>query len=113
MSSVSDFSTDQVFNSREELTEWVKNEARSHSQVIVIRRSKEKKGYVVKIEYACERGSVSRSKSTPEKSKPCKKIDCKFKMVAKFSKTTGVWSIKMKNSVHNHERIMYMEGHAY
>ncbi|XP_071704630.1 PKS-NRPS hybrid synthetase cheA-like [Rutidosis leptorrhynchoides] len=103
----------QVFNSREELTEWVKNEARSHSQVIVIRRSKEKKGYVVKIEYACERGGVSRSKSTPEKSKPCKKIDCKFKMVAKFSKTTGVWSIKMKNSVHNHERIMYMEGHAY
>ncbi|XP_071734886.1 uncharacterized protein [Rutidosis leptorrhynchoides] len=113
MSSVSDFSTDQGFNNREQLTEWVKSEAPSHNQVIVIRRTKEQNGYLVKIVFVCERGGVSKSKSTPKKSKPSKKINCKFEMVAKFSKKTGVWSIKMKQSVHNHEPIMYMEGHAY
>ncbi|XP_071705421.1 uncharacterized protein [Rutidosis leptorrhynchoides] len=76
MSSVSDFSTDQVFNNREELIEWVKKEARSHSQVIVIRRSKTKNGYLAKILFMCERGGMSVSKSAPEKSKPSKKIDC-------------------------------------
>ncbi|XP_071728757.1 uncharacterized protein [Rutidosis leptorrhynchoides] len=113
MSSLSDFSTDQVFNNREELIEWVKKEARSHSQVIIIKRSATKNGYLARIEFMCERGGVSRSKSTPTKSKPCKKIDCKFEMVAMFSKRSGVWSIKMIDAVHNHQRIMYMEGHAY
>ncbi|XP_071728922.1 uncharacterized protein [Rutidosis leptorrhynchoides] len=92
MSSVSDFSTDQVFKNREQLTEWVKSEARSHNQVIVIRRTKEQNGYLVTIVFVCERGGVSKTK---------------------FSKITGVWSIKMKQSVHNHAPIMYMEGHAY
>ncbi|XP_071695780.1 uncharacterized protein [Rutidosis leptorrhynchoides] len=61
MSSVSDFSTDQVFNNREELNEWVKKMARLHSQVIITKRSKTQNGYLVKIVFMCERGGVYES----------------------------------------------------
>ncbi|KAL6501079.1 hypothetical protein OROHE_025276 [Orobanche hederae] len=61
MANTSEFSTDQVFRSREDLMTWVQNVARSQGYVIVTKRSKAITiGFISKIVLGCDRGGISK-----------------------------------------------------
>ncbi|KAJ0763747.1 putative transcription factor FAR family [Helianthus annuus] len=108
---MSGFSTDQVFKSREELMEWVRNTGRSLGYAIVTKRSKAKNGYVSKVVLMCDRGGVYKSDKDSSRETGTRKINCPFEMVAKFSKKNGSWTLKVKPGEHNHPPGEYMEGH--
>ncbi|KAJ0754861.1 putative transcription factor FAR family [Helianthus annuus] len=108
---MSGFSTDQVFKSREELMEWVRNTGRSLGYAIVTKRSKAKNGYVSKVVLMCDRGGVYKSDKDSSRETGTRKINCPFEMVGKFSKKNGSWTLKVKPGEHNHPPGEYMEGH--
>ncbi|GJZ68440.1 FAR1-related sequence 5-like protein [Tanacetum coccineum] len=109
----SSFYTDQVFWSREDMKNWVKNTAYSLGFVIVIKRSKQcKDGLMNKLVLICDRGGKPRicGSSTNTSSK---KTDCPFKLVAKYSLEHGYWTIRVVCDQHNHLPTVNLEGHAY
>ncbi|KAM7497610.1 hypothetical protein LguiA_022024 [Lonicera macranthoides] len=79
------FTSNQVFNSRDELTSWCKQVGRSCGVVVGIKKSDYKKyGRRARITYACERsGQFKASKKKENNKKPTKhtgtkKCDCPF-----------------------------------
>ncbi|PPD69556.1 hypothetical protein GOBAR_DD33558 [Gossypium barbadense] len=74
----SPFSIDQVFESCEELMQWVQNTAFSLGYIIVTRRSKAKEiGVVSYVTLICDRGGEYKFKESSKKS-GTKKTNCKF-----------------------------------
>ncbi|KAK5786211.1 hypothetical protein PVK06_040843 [Gossypium arboreum] len=83
----SPFFTDQVFESREELMQWVQNMAFSLGYIIVTRRSKAKENGVVSyVTLICDRGGEYKFKESSKKS-GTKKTNCKFRSVDETYKT--------------------------
>ncbi|KAL4581271.1 hypothetical protein LXL04_017482 [Taraxacum kok-saghyz] len=94
-----------IIITRENLKEWVDNVARTLGYVVVTKRSKTKiSGYVSKI--------ILRYKYIWQKYRD-KKINCPFELVGVYYKTYDFWTLTVKNSEHNHDPAMYMEGHAF
>ncbi|XP_024995354.1 protein FAR1-RELATED SEQUENCE 5-like [Cynara cardunculus var. scolymus] len=82
------FSTDTVFNSRQDLIDWVRNVAFSLGFVIVIKRSKSDScGYPSKVVLQCDCGGKHLGN------------DC--------------WTLTAKCEAHNHDFALHLEGHAY
>ncbi|TYJ05205.1 hypothetical protein E1A91_A12G149000v1, partial [Gossypium mustelinum] len=76
----SPFFTDQVFESCEELMQWVQNTTFSLGYIIVTRRSKAKENGVVSyVTLICDRGGEYKFKESSKKS-GTKKTNCKFRL---------------------------------
>ncbi|TYG40109.1 hypothetical protein ES288_D12G066900v1 [Gossypium darwinii] len=98
----SPFFTDRVFESCEELMQWVQNTAFSLGYIIVTRRSKAKENGVVSyVTLICDRGGEYKFKESSKKS-GTKKTNCKFRLVG-----------SVICDQHNHPPAQHMEGHAY
>nr|KJB31022.1 hypothetical protein B456_005G173000 [Gossypium raimondii] len=98
----SPFFTDRVFESREELMQWVQNTTFSLGYIIVTRRSKAKENGVVSyITLICYRGGEYKFKESSKKF-GTKKTNCKFRLVG-----------SVICDQHNHPPAQHMEGHAY
>nr|KAJ0208461.1 hypothetical protein LSAT_V11C500230070 [Lactuca sativa] len=92
----SPFKTNKVFNSRQELMDWVQNMANTLGYVIVIKNSKRNFNVV----FQCDRGGT-------------KKFNCPFSLQGKYSPVDNSWKIKMICEFHNHEPSLYLKGHPY
>ncbi|KAK5793447.1 hypothetical protein PVK06_034593 [Gossypium arboreum] len=76
----SSFFTDRVFESREEMMQWVQNATFSLGYIIVTRRSKAKEnGLVSYVTLICDRGGEYKFKESSKKS-GTKKTNCKFRL---------------------------------
>ncbi|KAG4139479.1 hypothetical protein ERO13_D07G195440v2, partial [Gossypium hirsutum] len=94
--------TDWVFESREEMMQWVQNTTFSLGYIIVTRRSKVKENGVVSyVTLICDRDGEYKFKESSKKSST-KKTNCKFRLVGSV-----IWD------QHNHPPAQHMEGHAY
>ncbi|TYG95711.1 hypothetical protein ES288_A11G289900v1 [Gossypium darwinii] len=90
----SPFFTDQVFESREELMQWVQNTAFSLGYIIVTRRSKAKEnGVVYYVTLICDRGGEYKFKESSKKS-GTKKTNCKFRLVGSYLKQYDGWMLR-------------------
>ncbi|PPS19715.1 hypothetical protein GOBAR_AA00842 [Gossypium barbadense] len=98
----SPFFTDQVFESREELMQWVQNTAFSLGYIIVTRRSKAKEnGVVYYVTLICDRGGEYKFKESSKKS-GTKKTNCKFRLIAKSQHTSIYESFEKSRIVLKH-----------
>ncbi|KAJ9565565.1 hypothetical protein OSB04_001531 [Centaurea solstitialis] len=88
----SKFSTDMMFKSHEDLIDWVKKLGRSLGYIIVIKRSKKKRGVMSKVILICDRGGKYRGK---------------------YPSLNGCWTLTVRCEKHNHEPAEDMEGHPY
>nr|KAJ0199010.1 hypothetical protein LSAT_V11C600320760 [Lactuca sativa] len=105
MAKISDFSTDKVFRSLEDLKNWVQNIARSQGYVIVTKRLKATTfGFKSKVFLCCDRSGIPRSKNAKTK-----KFNCPFELIAKYLKAQDGWKLQVVRDDHNHEPSIYME----
>ncbi|XP_071736753.1 uncharacterized protein [Rutidosis leptorrhynchoides] len=112
----SEFSTDRVFNSRQELTDWVQNVGRSLGYIIITKRSSTHNssgGVTCKVTLMCDRCGIYKSQSSHRHSKLTKKTNCPFKLVGNNSKCSKFWTLKVICEEHNHEPAVHMKGHPY
>ncbi|XP_071695799.1 uncharacterized protein [Rutidosis leptorrhynchoides] len=104
---------DWVFGSREELMDWVHKLAYSLGIVIVTKRSnKRADGFKHKVVLKCDRGGVYKNADS-SKASGTKKINCPFELEARYSSEDDAWTLKVISDQHNHQPIQYMEGHPY
>ncbi|TYG68542.1 hypothetical protein ES288_D05G161300v1 [Gossypium darwinii] len=97
----SPFSIDQVFESCEELMQWVQNTAFSLGYIIVTRRSKAKEiGVVSYVTLICDRGGEYKFKESSKKS-------------GSYLKQYDGWTLRVICDQHNHPPAQHMEGHSY
>nr|KJB24588.1 hypothetical protein B456_004G152900 [Gossypium raimondii] len=105
--------TDRVFESREELMQWVQNTTFSLGYIIVTRRSKAKEnGVVFYVTFICDHGGEYKFKESSKKS-GTKKTNCKFRLVGSYLKQYDGWTLRVICDQHNHPLAQLMEGHAY
>nr|XP_043620335.1 PKS-NRPS hybrid synthetase cheA-like [Erigeron canadensis] len=93
------------------MVEWAQNLARSQGYLLVTKRSKKVNGYLCKVVLMCDRGGVC--KNSGDKDTKSKKIDCKFELVGRYYKVNDLWVLKVKCDEHNHEPLLFPEGHPY
>nr|KJB40243.1 hypothetical protein B456_007G053200 [Gossypium raimondii] len=102
-----------MFESREELMQWVQSTAFSLDYIIVTRRSKAKENGVVSyVTFICDRGGEYKFKESSKKS-GTKKTNCKFRLVGSYLKQYDGWTLRVICDQHNHPPAQHMEGHAY
>ncbi|KAH1129710.1 hypothetical protein J1N35_001088 [Gossypium stocksii] len=107
----SPFFTDRVFESREELMQWVQNTTFSLCYIIVTRRSKAKENGVVScVTLICD--CEYKFKESSKKS-GTKKTNCKFRLVGSYVKQYDGWTLRVICDQHNHPPAQHMKGHAY
>ncbi|TYH19848.1 hypothetical protein ES288_A05G384400v1 [Gossypium darwinii] len=93
----SPFFTDRVFESREELMQWVQNTAFFLGYIIVMRRSKAKENGVVSyVTLICEYKFKESSKKS-----------------SSYLKQYDGWTLRVICDQHNHPPAQHIEGHAY
>ncbi|KAJ4716771.1 FAR1-related sequence [Melia azedarach] len=114
------FTTDMVFNSREELVEWIRDTGKRNGLVIVIKKSDVGgDGRRPRISFACERSGAYRRKyaegQTPKRPKTTgtKKCGCPFLLKGHKLDTDDDWMLKVICGVHNHPVTQHVEGHSY
>ncbi|KAJ9543670.1 hypothetical protein OSB04_023377 [Centaurea solstitialis] len=109
----SNFSTDMMFKSHEDLIDWVKKLGRSLGYIIVIKRSKKKQGVMSKVILICDRGGKYRGNGSSSRNTGTKKMGCPFELAGKYSSLNGCWTLTVRCEKHNHEPAENMEGHPY
>nr|XP_043630185.1 uncharacterized protein LOC122601496 [Erigeron canadensis] len=110
---ISEFSTDKVFKSHQDLTDWVQNMGRSLGYVIVIKRTNARPcGYVYKIRLMCDRSGVYKNKSLVA-NPTSKKTNCPFELEGNYSCKYDCWKLRVICEKHNHEPALNMKGHPY
>ncbi|GKA10322.1 FAR1-related sequence 5-like protein [Tanacetum coccineum] len=109
----SEFATNMVFKSHEDMTDWVKTKGRSLGYAIIIRRSrKEENGFISEVVLMCNHGGIDKSKNLTT-DKTSKKINCPFQLVGKYSLWECGWTLQVICEKHNHEPALDMEGHPH
>ncbi|XP_076889419.1 protein FAR1-RELATED SEQUENCE 5-like [Bidens hawaiensis] len=93
------------FNSVAELVYWVKKTGRKHGCVISVQRSRERS-----VELVCNRGGESKLKGTVRHTGSIKR-GCPFKLVGRYHAPGGCWKLEFVNETHNHESVLFEEGH--
>nr|XP_043621284.1 PKS-NRPS hybrid synthetase cheA-like [Erigeron canadensis] len=93
------------------MVKWAQNLARSQGYLLVTKRSKKVNGYLCKVVFMCDRGGVY--KKSGDKDTKSKKIDCKFELVGRYYKVNDLWVLTVKCDEHNHEPLLFLEGHPY
>ncbi|XP_057441555.1 indole-3-acetaldehyde oxidase-like isoform X2 [Lotus japonicus] len=110
-----EFTTDQVFPTRDDLLDWARSVGRENGFVVVIMRSDN--GSVKRKELVtlgCEKGGKYKPyKSTlTRKNTRSKKCQCPFRLRGRPVKGGG-WKVRVTCGFHNHERAETLEGHTY
>ncbi|KAL6541943.1 hypothetical protein OROGR_011429 [Orobanche gracilis] len=116
MQTMSSFYNDRVFETREELMDWVQTTARNLGYVIVIQRTKKTVlGFVKNVYLMCDRGGEYKSASQSTTLSGTKKCGCPFQLIAKYSHdpTHSGWKINVICDIHNHDPAIFLEGHAF
>ncbi|KAI5677264.1 hypothetical protein M9H77_08214 [Catharanthus roseus] len=120
------FTTDRIFNSKDELVDWAKQTAiKANSYLIVNRyqksRTSDHRSYV---KLACEREGTVRKKTKSivehEEEVPIKrrglyetkKCGFPFKLKEEQMATSEDWKLFVHNGRHNHKIVVYNHGHA-
>ncbi|XP_076955820.1 uncharacterized protein LOC143630786 [Bidens hawaiensis] len=104
----------QVFMCFDELKQWAYNTRLNNGYVIVTQRSKTNvAGDKNKVFLRCDRGGVYKGKATVRHVGGTKKINCPFKLIAKYHKEEDGWKLKVVCGSHNHPPAIYMEGHEF
>ncbi|KAJ1375943.1 MULE transposase domain [Sesbania bispinosa] len=110
------FTTDEIFESRDELLNWVRGIAMDHGFVVVIMRSDS--GGIdrkIKLILGCERSGKYR----PYKSElvrnvtGSRKCECPFRLRGRPLANGVGWKLNVVCDVHNHEVAESLEGHPY
>ncbi|KAI5969638.1 hypothetical protein CANMA_001301 [Candida margitis] len=113
---------DQVFQSRDDLNEFIADFARDNGFGVVIAHSNKKAIY-----YTCELGGRYRHKKTKkiDESKQVdvgegymldpdtktKKLKCPYSMTASYKKSTGIWTLRTTCNEHNHPQLDPLSNH--
>ncbi|KAJ1406826.1 MULE transposase domain [Sesbania bispinosa] len=110
------FTTDEIFESRDELLNWVRGIAMDHDFVVVIMRSDS--GGIdrkIKLILGCERSGKYR----PYKSElvrnvtDSRKCECPFRLRGRPLANGVGWKLNVVCGVYNHEVAESLEGHPY
>ncbi|XP_052300876.1 PKS-NRPS hybrid synthetase cheA-like [Citrus sinensis] len=114
------FSTDKVFNSREELIEWTRNAGKRNGYVIIIKKSDvSAHGRNPRIIFACERSGAYKCVSSEGQRPKCpkatgtKKCNCPFRLKGQYLANDNCWVLKVICAEHNHPAAKHLEGHSY
>ena len=103
-----------MFNSHQDIIDWVQNVGRSLCYIIIIKRSKNNKnGVVSKVIFQCDRGGAYKSTKISSRNTGTKKINCPFGLVGKYSSVNDCWTLSVICETHNHAPALHMEGHSY
>ena len=103
-----------MFDSREELTDWVSTTAKRLGFVLVTRRSrKNRAGIVTKVVFVCDRhGEYTGKGLMSSRATSTKKYSCPFELEGSYREYDG-WKVIVKNHNHNHSKSWGLQGHAY
>ncbi|KAL8456216.1 hypothetical protein ACS0TY_034438 [Phlomoides rotata] len=135
------FTTTALFESRDELIKWVRDAAKPHRMVVVIKRSDNGFGKKkARLLLGCERGGEYREvngrslksnvdetddmcdltdelygikKSKKIRDTGTKKCGCEFLLRGRQVEFMGDWALEVICGVHNHPLAQYLEGHSY
>ncbi|KAL8476987.1 hypothetical protein ACS0TY_029330 [Phlomoides rotata] len=135
------FTTTILFESRDELIKWVRDAAKPHGMIVVIKRSDNGFGKKkARLLLGCERGGEYREVkerslklNVDETVDKCdlnyeldgnknvkkiretgtKKCGCQFLLRGRQVEFMGDWALEVICGVHNHPLAQYLEGHSY
>ncbi|XP_076928144.1 protein FAR1-RELATED SEQUENCE 5-like [Bidens hawaiensis] len=93
------------FDSVAELVDWVKKTGREHGCVISVQCSRERS-----VELVCNRGGEPKLKGTVRHTWSIKR-GCPFKLVGRYNVPGDCWKVKVVNETHNHDPVLFEEGH--
>ncbi|XP_022146566.1 2-succinylbenzoate--CoA ligase, chloroplastic/peroxisomal isoform X2 [Momordica charantia] len=117
-----EFTTNEIFKSREALISWTREVGKRNGLVIVIKTSDAGvNGRRPRISFGCERSGSYRRTSKLEvlgdrkarKLTGTKKCGCPFLLKGQKLTTDDDWIVKVVCGVHNHLAIKNMEGHSF
>ncbi|KAL6513862.1 hypothetical protein OROHE_019318 [Orobanche hederae] len=116
-----EFTTDQIFESRDDMLDWVRTIGRKNGFVIVIDKSAKKIGNKLhKCTLVCEKGGkyqpprYLKSGETLKRCTSTKKIGCPFSLRGVPIPPDGIlWGITVVCGEHNHAPTQYLKGHEY
>ncbi|GAB2275172.1 hypothetical protein Dimus_009933 [Dionaea muscipula] len=123
-----EFTTKQIFQTRNDMTDWVRMVGRQHGFVVVIDKSAHGNGNKLpKCTLICDRGGKYRPPKyllpgqTLQKNTETKKCDCPFALrgvpiplrSAPIPPEGIMWGVLVVRGYHNHEPTQYLKGHEY
>ncbi|KAK9069995.1 hypothetical protein SSX86_010393 [Deinandra increscens subsp. villosa] len=101
------YKTDQYFDSRADLEDWVKKRGSEYKFAIVVGKSRKKKD----VELVCNRSGEPKIKGVLRRTGSIK-IGCPFKLVGRYRGKSDKWILDVINETHNHDPAVFEEGHA-
>ncbi|PIA54050.1 hypothetical protein AQUCO_00900551v1 [Aquilegia coerulea] len=107
------FSTDEVFNSRDELIKWARDVGRSVGVVVIIKKSEfGVSGRTSRLFFACERFGKRREnkKYTSTRKRTSKRCDCPFLLRGVKMPQDDQWMVKVVCGHHNHQLGRHLQG---
>ncbi|CAM8947930.1 unnamed protein product [Rhodiola kirilowii] len=111
----SEFTTNQIFENREDMLNWAKRVGLENGIVVVIKNSAKKSGgKMPKCILACERGGKYRPETSQIRNTGTKKCECPFELRGIPVPPDGVmWGLRVLCGIHNHPTVEFMDGHEY
>ncbi|CAM8953518.1 unnamed protein product [Rhodiola kirilowii] len=111
----SEFTTNQIFENREDMLNWAKRVGLENGIVVVIKNSAKKSGgKMPKCILACERGGKYRLETSQIRNTGTKKCECPFELRGIPVPPDGVmWGLRVLCGIHNHPTVEFMDGHEY
>ncbi|XP_004506467.1 PKS-NRPS hybrid synthetase cheA-like [Cicer arietinum] len=112
------FSTDMMFDTRDDLLKWARNVGRENGVVVVIFRSENataRPRTKTKLILGCERSGKYRPWKNPKPTRSTwsRKSECPFRLRGTPSNAGGGWYLHVICGVHNHELAKKLTGHAF
>lgn len=110
------FTTDAIFNSRDELIQWTRETGRSVGMVVIIKKSEfGASGRTSRIFFACERFGKRReykraSKDAPTRRRVSKRCGCPFLLRGVKLPKDDQWKVKVQCGRHNHPLGRHLQG---
>ncbi|VVA34448.1 PREDICTED: FAR1-RELATED SEQUENCE [Prunus dulcis] len=118
----SEFTTKEIFNSREELIRWAREVGRANGFVIVTLRSDQggKGNKKPRVTLGCERYEEYRKripkkdiKDEDRRHAGSKRCGCPFELKSKKLKADDHWLLIVVTGVHNHIAAAHLEGNSF
>ncbi|CAM8953562.1 unnamed protein product [Rhodiola kirilowii] len=116
----SEFTTNQIFENREDMLNWAKRIGLENGIVVVIKNSAKKiGGKMPKCILACERGGKYKppflvEETSQIKNTGTKKCECPFELRGRPIPPEGLmWSLRVICGIHDHKAAEFMDGHEY
>ncbi|XP_076948292.1 putative protein FAR1-RELATED SEQUENCE 10 [Bidens hawaiensis] len=94
------------FNSHDELVDCDKKRGRKHGCVITVQRSRDKS-----VDLACNRGGEPKLKAMVTHAGGIKRC-FPFKLIGRHNAGGDCWKLEVVNEMHNHDLVVFEEGHA-